>query len=219
MRRNYSEDTKRGRPREVDPSTMIRVWEPCSGEACRQCYSWWAPKLGRRPKRTLKGRPPAFIDPYSLVPYLSRSETESPSTISFSCLFAHPPKLAAGRFTRTCDLRGDTLLCPICRNVLDKLMAIPPPSPCEHPCCRQCWTQWLAVSETCPVCREAVQLENLHTASISLHLSNSLADLTIRCDYYNRGCPSVIRLDGLRNHVERCRFVSHPVEVTVSTIV
>ena len=152
-------------------SVRIRVWEPCSGEACRQCYSWLAPKLGRRPKRTLKGRPPAFIDPYSLVPHLSRSETESPSTISFSCLFAHPPKLAAGRFTRTCNLRGDTLLCPICRNVLDKLVTIPPPSPCEHPCCRQCWTQWLAVSETCPVCREAVQLENLHTASISLHLS------------------------------------------------
>ena len=209
MKRSYSSETKGGQPREVS-ARVVREWEPCGGEHCQLCMTWRAEKRGGRPvKPTKRGRPPADTGTTErkkkvpLLPQPGCGESSAYDTTVVKTVTTHPTKLAAEkelapeRFTS--DLHGYDYLCPICRNVVDEAMAVPLPRGCEHTCCQQCWEEWLAVSETCPVCRDTIHRQDLQIAS--RHFRAVIAELTLHCDFHDRGCPEVVRLDGLRQHV------------------
>ena len=96
-------------------------------------------------------------------------------------------------------VRAD-LFCSICQCVLRE------PRTCqnrEHPFCFSCISQHLRNSHTCPECREDLTQETLKTPRF---LKNILADLKIKCEFMERGCPGHVLLGNLQNHTEKCGF-------------
>ena len=59
-------------------------------------------------------------------------------------------------------------------------------------------------SQTCPYCRDPLTLETLRRPTG--FLKNYLDGLKIKCDYHDRGCPDVVRLENLARHVVQCEF-------------
>ena len=116
--------------------------------------------------------------------------------------FSYGMALLPERFRDLNDAETD-MLCPVCKNVLDRPVAVPVPG-CEHACCLEGWEQWLDVSATCPVCRKDVALHELQPVNryLWLHLSNK----AIHCDYWYRGCAEVISPSNLYQHAMTCRF-------------
>jgi hypothetical protein len=93
------------------------------------------------------------------------------------------------------------LRCCICRDVLRN------PRLCqdkEHQFCLACISQHLNNSPTCPECRENLTPETLKHPQ--RFLKNRLAELLIKCDYIERGCPDHIQLGNLKDHVNLCGF-------------
>ena len=103
------------------------------------------------------------------------------------------------------DESNAEIVCRICRNVLDRPMAVPVPG-CEHACCSECWEHWLAVSLTCPICREAVATHQLQP--LSRCLWQQLNQLQLHCDFWANGCDTVVPLRDLRQHAAVCTFSS-----------
>ena len=232
VKRNYRTETKSGVPH-LSAVHVIREREACMGDECERCSEWLAERKGGRPKKMQRrGRPSASIghvqsdEPKGKLPRLAEqgSSDEATATSSRLCLtgtdqplaepapvkLAAEKELAPDRFTS--DLKGDFFICPICLNVVDEAMAVPPPHGCEHTCCRGCWEEWLAVKATCPVCWQVVQTKDLQPASRLLR--GMLGNLMLHCDCTNRGCQDVVRLEDLQRHVSVClvssqRLLSH----------
>ena len=96
---------------------------------------------------------------------------------------------------------GHTLHCGVCMNVLKD------PVMCrrnEHLYCRSCITPHLMNSQTCPTCMEPLTVETLGQASRGIR--SLLAELKIRCEFYNRGCGEFIELGNLESHLRDCGF-------------
>ena len=102
----------------------------------------------------------------------------------------------------------DALICPICKDVVDAPVASPHPEGCEHACCKTCWQAWLEVVGECPCCRRRTAPEELHP--LSRYLRSLLSGLLLHCDYCERGCPSIVKLEDLRAHVNECAFENRP---------
>ena len=91
--------------------------------------------------------------------------------------------------------------CPICMNVLKE------PVMCqrnEHYFCNQCITKHLENSQTCPTCMDQLTAETLRQPPRIV--TSYLLNLKIRCDYLQRGCRDIVRLEDLKTHVESCGF-------------
>ena len=96
---------------------------------------------------------------------------------------------------------SESFHCIICTNVFkDPVMC----SQNEHVFCRGCITQHLGNYPTCPTCMEPLTLETLNQAPRSLR--NLLAELRIRCDFFERGCGKFIELGRLEIHAKDCGF-------------
>ncbi|CAB3997239.1 RING finger 151-like [Paramuricea clavata] len=96
---------------------------------------------------------------------------------------------------------GHTLHCSICMNVLkDPVMC----GQNEHLFCRACITPHLMNFQTCPTCMEPLTVDTLTQASRGIR--NLLAELKIRCEFFNRGCGKFIELGDLERHVTDCGF-------------
>ena len=96
---------------------------------------------------------------------------------------------------------GHTLHCGICTNVLkDPVMC----GENEHLFCRVCITMHLMNSLTCPNCIEPLTIATLSQASRGIR--NLLAELKIKCEFFNRGCGKFIELEHLEGHVADCGF-------------
>ena len=96
---------------------------------------------------------------------------------------------------------GHTLHCGVCMNVLKD------PVMCrrnEHLCCRACIIPHLRISQTCPTCMEPLTVETLRAASRGIR--SLLAELKIRCQFYDRGCGEFIELENLERHLRDCGF-------------
>ena len=96
---------------------------------------------------------------------------------------------------------GHTLHCGVCMNVLKD------PVMCrrnEHLCCRACIIPHLRISQTCPTCMEPLTVETLRPASRGIR--SLLAELKIRCEFYDRGCGEFIELEHLERHLRDCGF-------------
>ena len=73
----------------------------------------------------------------------------------------------------------------------------------EHLFCRVCITQHLRNSKTCPSCMEELSIDTLREAP--RFVTSCLAELRIRCEYFNRGC-GFVDLEKLEKHVTECGY-------------
>ncbi|CAB4022470.1 RING finger 151-like, partial [Paramuricea clavata] len=91
--------------------------------------------------------------------------------------------------------------CIICTNVIrDPVMC----RQNEHIFCRACITRHLMNFQTCPTCMEPLTVETLSQAPRGIR--NLLAELKIRCEFFDRGCGKFIELGDLERHVTECGF-------------
>ncbi len=91
--------------------------------------------------------------------------------------------------------------CIICKNVFKD------PVMCrhnEHLFCRACITRHLMNSQTCPTCMEPLTVDSLNQAPQGVR--NILAELKIRCEFFERGCGKLVELGDLERHVADCGF-------------
>ena len=96
---------------------------------------------------------------------------------------------------------GHTLHCGICMNVLkDPVMC----RQNEHLYCRACIIPHLMNSQTCPTCMEPLTVETLSQSPRGIR--SLLAELKIRCEFYDRGCREFIELGNLESHLRDCGF-------------
>ncbi len=96
---------------------------------------------------------------------------------------------------------SQTLHCIICTNVIKDPVMCPQN---EHLFCRACVTRHLMNSQTCPTCIQPLTVETLRQASRGIR--NLLAELKIRCEFFDRGCGKFIELGDLERHVADCGF-------------
>ncbi len=95
---------------------------------------------------------------------------------------------------------GPSLHCCICTNVIkDPVMCHN-----EHIFCRGCITRHLMNSQTCPTCMQPLTVETLGQAPRGIR--NLLAELKIRCEFFDRGCGKFFELGDLERHVTDCGF-------------
>ena len=95
---------------------------------------------------------------------------------------------------------GPSLHCCICTNVIkDPVMCHN-----EHIFCRACITRHLMNSYTCPTCMQPLTVETLRQATRGVR--NMLAELQIRCEFFDRGCGKFVQLGDLERHVANCGF-------------
>lgn len=97
------------------------------------------------------------------------------------------------------------LICGICSAVLEDAVL----TPCGHTFCLHCITTWLGrpSTDTCPECRSKVSIEHVKPV---LSLRNLINGFDVECDYNDRGCKVILKLDRLKSHLETCGYV--PVE-------
>ena len=90
--------------------------------------------------------------------------------------------------------------CIICTNVIKDAVCCPDN---EHLFCKGCITRHLMNSKTCPTCMEPLTVETLkHPRSIR----SLLAELKIRCEFFDRGCGKFVQLGDLERHIADCGF-------------
>ena len=95
---------------------------------------------------------------------------------------------------------GPSHHCCICTNVIkDPVMCHN-----EHIFCRACITRHLMYSHTCPTCMQPLTVETLRQAPRGVR--NMLAELKIRCKFFDRGCGKFVQLGDLERHVADCGF-------------
>ena len=91
--------------------------------------------------------------------------------------------------------------CIICTNVFKD------PVMCrrnEHLFCRACVIRHLMNSQTCPTCIEPLTVDTLTQAPRGIR--NLLAELKMRCEFFERGCEMFVELGDLERHVADCGF-------------
>ena len=99
----------------------------------------------------------------------------------------------------------ESLHCIICTEVLKD------PVQCrrnEHHFCRNCITEHLRHSQTCPTCKDPLTADSL--ARPQRFLANTLSSLKISCENSERGCRKVVELGSLDTHVATCGFSPMP---------
>ncbi|XP_037034298.1 E3 ubiquitin-protein ligase COP1-like [Bradysia coprophila] len=89
-------------------------------------------------------------------------------------------------------------LCQICAAVLQDCVQ----TPCEHYFCLACINKWLALNKTCPADRRPLRTTDLREPCRLLR--NVLARKAIKCDFAERGCKTVVKLENLSTHVSEC---------------
>ena len=95
---------------------------------------------------------------------------------------------------------GRSLHCCICTNVIkDPVMCQN-----EHIFCRACITTHLMNFQTCPNCMQPLTVETLRQAPRGIR--DMLDELSIRCEFFNRGCRKFVQLGDLERHVADCGF-------------
>ena len=102
------------------------------------------------------------------------------------------------RFDHKIDIK---LRCSVCL----KIFKDPVQCPNEHYFCRSCIQRNLRHNaKTCPVCKHPLT-EETFTKPPRI-LTELLENLMIRCDYENRGCQELTKLEFLDGHVRSCGY-------------
>ena len=90
--------------------------------------------------------------------------------------------------------------CSVCLKVLKD----PVQCPNEHYFCRSCIQRSLRDNKTCPMCKHPLTEETL--TKLPRIVKEMWENLMIRCDYENRGCGELIKLEFLDRHVSSCGY-------------
>ena len=90
--------------------------------------------------------------------------------------------------------------CYVCFKVLKD----PVQCPNEHYFCRSCIQRSLRDNKTCPMCKHPLTEETL--TKLPRIVKEMWENLMIRCDYENRGCGELIKLEFLDRHVSSCGY-------------
>ena len=99
------------------------------------------------------------------------------------------------------DTISPSFHCPICMNVLND------PVMCQknqHYFCRACISKHLSNTHNCPTCQDDLSENTLVQAPRIVR--EYLSELRIRCDFFNRGCRDVMKLNDREHHVSMCGF-------------
>ena len=96
---------------------------------------------------------------------------------------------------------GPSLHCCICTNVIKDPVMCPDN---EHLFCRACISRHLMNSQTCPTCMEPLTVETMKQAPRGVR--NMIAELKIRCEFFDRGCEEFVQLGDIERHVAECGF-------------
>ena len=94
------------------------------------------------------------------------------------------------------------LMCSICVQVLQDPIQI---RKCEHYFCKNCIDEWWKHKHACPVCRNRIPSVQDLIAPPRI-VRNMLSRLELTCDYRMFGCTEIVRLDGLKSHLEQCEY-------------
>ena len=114
---------------------------------------------------------------------------------------ANPDSFGGYEEDRFEDKPDIKLKCSVCLKVFKN----PVQCPNEHYFCRSCIQRNLRHNaETCPVCQHPLTEETL--TKPPRILTELLESLMIRCDYENRGCQELIKLEFLDRHVRSCGY-------------
>jgi len=94
----------------------------------------------------------------------------------------------------------DHFMCGICHDVFRTT---------ETPCCRQiyckeCITEWLTASNSCPNDRKPLNSSRLLSAS--LPMLNIIDKMRVKCVHHEKGCPSVHKIGDEQDHLNVCQF-------------
>ena len=216
--RHVQRSTSAGPSDHVPETVLVPVsnWPECGGESCGLCSQWKIENRGgvRKKLPCKRGRPPGASGGNKET---SKGNEAGPATSDCTVPLPEHPDFSARleslvfdrplfveRFVGTVS---ENFICPVCKEVVDKPMAVPVPG-CDHACCYNCWTEWLPHSATCPVCRETVNTKNLQP--LPRPLWQQLQSLQVHCDYWSLGCPVVVDLVQLRDHAGSCHYKHHP---------
>ena len=216
-KRTAAQETSSGKPRET--SIVPAEWCVCSGDSCKLCEKWHGEEKGgyRTSKMSAKKRGRPSADTSKLWKGTSSGATTASPTQPLQIDLAGNAEASLQLWwTETLALEphrfvvppADEFICPICKDVLDKPMDVPSPG-CQHSCCMDCWEHWIGVSQTCPVCRDQVLVDQLQPSS--RFFRSALSSLEIYCDHWSRGCSTVLKLCNLKQHAASCTFAAHEV--------
>ena len=152
--------------------------------------------------------PVTLTDPPSNKAHTSTQSNESGMDIPFDVLQACS---ANHTYMATVSLDKDRFLdkysvevCALCQCVVDGATQA---ACCEELFCARCIEKWLASTNQCPVCQEQMLASTLHRHSKIL--SRIIGNWSVHCDFFLQslhGCPEIVRLSELQNHVAVCQF-------------
>ncbi|XP_071963269.1 E3 ubiquitin-protein ligase NRDP1-like [Antedon mediterranea] len=108
------------------------------------------------------------------------------------------------------------LCCGICAGILEDAVV----TRCGHCFCQLCLSTWLERpgAGACPQCRSSMSAGE---ASAVWSIRGLVNNMCIECDYHEKGCQLVMKVEAIEEHIKRCGYA--PVEcagcgVTVSRL-
>ena len=96
------------------------------------------------------------------------------------------------------------VICQLCENAADNIIQA---ACCDELYCCGCISSQLLITNVCPSCGAEMQAPSLKHPDKAL--SKLLSSRSIRCDFYAPslcGCPAVVPLHTLKQHVDTCSF-------------
>ena len=207
-------------PRIMPRTSKVAVVHPLSGvphieKDCAFCTSHATTKARGRPAGKTKRRPTSPPPSRTTLTQISGTSNDGVTgmdiqakQVTANACSTHRAEveLKAVRFID----QNNAEICDICQNGVDSAIEA---VCCQELFCATCICKWLATHATCPSCESKMVASSLvHPGRV---LSRMLGNRSIHCDYYRPGldgCPTVIPLKDLREHVQGCPF--NPVSST-----
>lgn len=183
-------------------------WKAHEIDGCEVCAMFEKRNCGGKKPRERKGRGRPSNKTETSTLNISASQLKiQPSIIPQPIILNMPP---IERFVSI----SEELLCPICKEVLDRPVQA---GICDHFFCASCIEKWLQFSNTnnstCPVCKTALTVTHLKTAPRLL--LNLIATSCASC----RICKTVLKLEQLQEHELFCKhYVLERRDQTIETI-
>ena len=112
-------------------------------------------------------------------------------------------KIDRSKFVDESEEDIEEFTCRICYGIFDDPVVT---QCCQQTYCRQCIRKWLSEHKSCPNDKKDLTSDGLRPAPIAL--INLLENLKIKCNYEEKGCPAVVALGNLSQHVTNCKFRS-----------
>ncbi|CAG2172590.1 unnamed protein product [Oppiella nova] len=109
------------------------------------------------------------------------------------------PGYESERFVGLTKEDRDDLTCSICHNIFREPVVA---QCCRQTFCRECIIDWLQHNAVCPFDRRPLNVGSL--SSPARAFENIMGKLQIKCEYRDNGCPDVVPLEQLAQHVQHC---------------